>query len=116
MTSTPFGSSGREDYFNRDQFNEVKKRYDSTANDPAARSSLKKEVQAKAKEYKSIRNAPAQRTGTTTPRSTPKTKSGSVTSTPTKKPAPKAAAPKAAAPRAAAPRAAAPKKPAPKKK
>jgi hypothetical protein len=47
MTSTPFGSSGSDDYFDRHKFNELKKRFDSTANDPRARASLKKEITSK---------------------------------------------------------------------
>ena len=48
MTSTPVGSSGSDDYFDRHKFNELKKRSDSTANDPRARARLKKEVESKA--------------------------------------------------------------------
>jgi len=43
MTSAPFGPSGSDDYFDRHKFNELKKRFDSTANDPKARAALKKE-------------------------------------------------------------------------
>jgi hypothetical protein len=44
MTSTPFGSSGSDDYFDRHKFNELQKRFDSTANDPRARAAFKKEI------------------------------------------------------------------------
>jgi hypothetical protein len=48
MTSAPFGSSGSDDYFDRHKFNELKKRHDSTANDPRARAAFKKEFESKA--------------------------------------------------------------------
>ena len=44
MTSAPFGPSGSDDYFDRHKFNEMQKRFDSTANDPKARAALKKEL------------------------------------------------------------------------
>ena len=47
-TSAPFGSSGSDDYFGKANFNELKKRFDSTANDPKARASFKKEFESKA--------------------------------------------------------------------
>jgi hypothetical protein len=48
MTYAPFGSSGSDDYFDRHKFNELKKRHDSTANDPRARAAFKKEFESKA--------------------------------------------------------------------
>ena len=47
-SGAPFGPSGSDDYFDRHKFNELQKRFDSTANDPRARASLKKEVESKA--------------------------------------------------------------------
>ena len=47
MTSAPFGSSGSDDYFDRHKFNELKKRYDSTENDPRAKAAFKKEITSK---------------------------------------------------------------------
>jgi hypothetical protein len=47
MTSAPFGPSGSDDYFDRHKFNELQKRFDSTANDPKARAALKKELTSK---------------------------------------------------------------------
>ena len=47
MTSTPLGPFGSDDYFDRHKFNELKKRFDSTANDPRARAAFKKEITSK---------------------------------------------------------------------
>ena len=45
--TAPFGSSGSDDYFDRHKFNELKKRFDSTANDPRAKAAFKKEITSK---------------------------------------------------------------------
>ena len=43
-SGAPFGSYGSDDYFDRHQYNELQKRFDSTANDPRARAAFKKEI------------------------------------------------------------------------
>jgi hypothetical protein len=88
MTSAPFGSSGSDDYFDRHKFNELKKRYDSTENDPRARAAFKKEITSK-KGPKSAERLDARIAAARKPAAKP---TPSAAKKPIAKPAPKAPA------------------------
>ena len=99
MTSAPFGSSGSDDYFDRHTFNELKKRFDATANDPRARAAFKKEITSK-KGPKSAERLDARIAAARKPAAKP---TPSAAKKPTAKPTPRAAKKPAARPAPKAP-------------